>query len=167
MNFDDTAEVIDDTKEFRKTLSLFATGVAVASNIDGVGNICGITINSFSSLSLNPKLILFSMQVNSLRFKNFSIDQKFSMSFLASDQEEVSRVFSSYNNKRWREYISFSKDSGDSFVTGCLGYLVSILKKVYMEGDHYLLISEVVRHVVCNRKEPLVFFNSSYGCKKD
>ena len=80
-------------KEFRQTLGCYGTGVAVITLINETGRDVGVTINSFASVSLEPPLILFSMDNNSNIASLFSGSKKFVVNVLAHDQEKMAMNF--------------------------------------------------------------------------
>ena len=79
-----------DPTGFRRALSSFATGVAVVTTLDATGAKVGITINSFSSVSLDPPLVLWSIAEDSMSYGVFTIAEHFAVHVLSRQQQELS-----------------------------------------------------------------------------
>jgi flavin reductase (DIM6/NTAB) family NADH-FMN oxidoreductase RutF len=84
-----------DTLELRSALGTFATGVTVISIIDAEGKTQGMTVNSFTSVSLEPPLILWSLALNTPNFEPFHQAERFAVNVLAADQVAISERFAS------------------------------------------------------------------------
>ena len=82
-----------DARELRNVLSVFVTGVTVITTVDASGKAYGLTANSFSSVSLDPPLILWSQSLNAASFPVFRDAAHFAVSILADDQVEISNGF--------------------------------------------------------------------------
>ena len=80
-------------REFRDVLGLFATGVTVVTGISSDGIRLGATISSFSSVSLDPPLVLFSLSRRATAFKAWSGVENFAINILAEDQSAISTRF--------------------------------------------------------------------------
>ena len=83
-----------DVKEFRRVLGSFVTGVTVITTIDEQGKPHGLTANSFSSVSLDPPLVLWSQSITAPSHAVFRDAQRFVVNILADDQLEISNQFS-------------------------------------------------------------------------
>ena len=91
----------------RQALAKFATGVAIVSTIDNLGNPVGMTVNSFSSVSLNPPLVLWSIGNNQPSFDIFKNAVGYSVNILSKDQKDLCQLFSSPLENKF-EKIDFS-----------------------------------------------------------
>lgn len=152
-----------DTKEFRNALGQFPTGVTVVTTLDKEGNKVGMTANSFSSVSLDPMLVLWSIAKTSSSFDAFNETENFAIHVLSAEQKDVSNNFA-------------SKDCVDRFVTvnheeGIAG--VPILSDYnalfqceiearYEGGDHIIMVGRVVDFAT-KGSEPLVFHAGKYA----
>src|SRR5512140_1319967 len=83
-----------DTRDFRRALGQFATGVTVVTTVTGDGRRVGMTVNSFSSVSLDPPLVLWSIARNAVSFQDFTTATHFGVNVLAADQHHLSKQFS-------------------------------------------------------------------------
>lgn len=152
-----------DPIEFRNALGRFATGVCViTTNPEGVTPF-GMTVNSFASVSLDPALILWSIQKNSDCFDTFSKAETFAVNILSDDQQDISNQ---YAKKGEHDLVEGSFRQG---ATGCV-----VLKEAMSSfectidarhdgGDHVIIVGRV--HEMTNHpaeRNPLVFFSGKY-----
>ena len=145
---------------FRDALSRFATGVTVISTVDGVGNPSGLTVNSFSSLSLNPPLVQWSLATKAYCFRAFYDSQHFAISVLAAGQEEVSRVFTRPVDRF--AAVSVAKGSHDlPLVVGAAAWLECEKVHTFPGGDHTIFVGIVKRCETFDRM-PLIIWRSQY-----
>src|ERR1700727_2080624 len=91
-----------EQRELRTALGHYATGVAVVTTQTADGRPAGMTINSFSSLSLDPPLVLWCLQLSSDRFTTFAAAGYFAINVLAASQEQVARRFAARSAARFR-----------------------------------------------------------------
>ena len=150
-----------DRRDFRRALGQFATGVTVVTTRAGDGRPLGVTVNSFSSLSLNPPLVLWCLSRQAASLPDFVRASHFAINVLAADQHHLSRQFST---------PLADKFDGVDFAEGTAG--VPLLNKVtarflcrnvkqYDGGDHVIFIGEV-QNYECFEGEPLVFHSGRY-----
>src|SRR5579871_4479927 len=90
-----------DTRLFRRTCARFATGVTIVTVLDTLGHPHGMTVNSFSSVSLDPPLVLVSIDLKNAILGHFVSSSIFAISVLAEHQEDLSRRFSSASENRF------------------------------------------------------------------
>ena len=93
--------VVLDRRGFRNALSSFPTGVTVISTIGERGALIGLTANSFTSVSLDPPLVQFSLARRSPSLAAFENSKVFAVSVLATDQGELSNRFATPSNDKW------------------------------------------------------------------
>jgi flavin reductase (DIM6/NTAB) family NADH-FMN oxidoreductase RutF len=146
---------------YRRTCAKFATGITVVTVADEHGRPHGVTVNSFSSVSLQPPLVLVSIDLKNSLLGHFISCTSFAINVLAEDQEPLSHRFASANENRF-EGVSWSKaKSGSPLLDGAIAHLECSVARRFEVGDHTLLIGEVLRAGFHGGK-PLVFFDSSY-----
>jgi flavin reductase (DIM6/NTAB) family NADH-FMN oxidoreductase RutF len=150
-----------DPALYRRTCALFATGITVITTIEGSGHPHGMTVNSFSSVSLDPPLILVCIDLKNAILGHFLTSAWFAVNILAEDQEDVSRRFSSAAEKRFEGMEWSPGGSGVPLIPGALAHLECELTKTFEAGDHAVLIGEV-RQASFREGNPLVYFGSSY-----
>jgi flavin reductase (DIM6/NTAB) family NADH-FMN oxidoreductase RutF len=146
---------------YRRTCAQFATGITVVTTLDSEGRPHGMTVNSFSSVSLDPPLVLVSIDLRNAILGHFISSSWFAINILAEHQEELSRRFSSPSADRFREVNWHAGASGTPLLDGVLAQLECSVVKTFEVGDHTVLIGEVQRGGFSEGK-PLVYFDSGY-----
>ena len=145
---------------FKKTLSAFATGITVvATKYNSI--LYGKTINSFSSLSLSPPLILFSLDNKSSKLNIFQKSEKITINILSKKQKLISNNFAK-KNPDWQNIDYDLLKNGNPIIKNCVSNLdCKIIDKI-KKGDHIIFICQV-SHVINNDKlKPLIYYNSKY-----
>jgi len=143
---------------FRDTVGKFATGITIVS-IDYHGEILGMTVNAFMSVSLEPKLIAISIDEKASMYNKLQETQKFGLSILAEDQKEISMIYAKQMEKD-RE-ISYSMLDDIPVISDSIATLSCHVKDTAKAGDHMILIAEVTDLTV-KEKEPILFFGGEY-----
>ena len=154
---------IDAQRRFRNTLAMFATGVAVITAPRGEGVPVGITVASFNAVSLDPPLILFSVDRRCQSLGDLSATPRYAVNVLAEAQQDISNRFAKANSGKW-EGIDFSPRNGDSHVL-LPDALATFECEPYARhdgGDHVIFIGRVVRHKARQDGRPLIFFGGKY-----
>ena len=145
---------------FKKTLSAFATGITVVATKHN-SILYGKTINSFSSLSLSPPLVLFSLDKKSSKLNIFKDSNTVSINILSKNQKLISNNFAK-KNPSWGEVKYSTLNNGNPIIENCVSNLdCKIIDKI-KKGDHIIFICKVL-HVLNNTKlTPLIYYNSRY-----
>ena len=144
----------------RQALGRFATGVTVVTCRGDEGP-CGITANSFSSVSLEPPLVLWNIAKVSNSLQAYLDADYFAINVLAVDQEALSVHFAMSDHTRF-DGIDFSESAhGVPILPGTVACFECRTHQIHDCGDHYIIIGEVETHR-CNDKAPLLFFASQY-----
>jgi flavin reductase (DIM6/NTAB) family NADH-FMN oxidoreductase RutF len=148
--------------EFRKAMSLFATGVTIITTRQASGAPWGFTANAFSSVSLNPPLVLFCVGNGGDSFAAVNSAEYFAVNFLSDGQENLSRRFAARLPERF-EGVRFTEGSGGApLLEGCLGWVQCRKVAVHAAGDHVIVVAEVLQ-AAFGEGNPLLFFRSAYG----
>jgi len=150
-----------DPQMFRRTCSIFATGVTVTTVLDSDGRPHGITLNSFTSVSLFPPLILVCIDKRSQVMQHFRIGTTFGVNVLREGQEELSRRFSRHGPDRFQDIPWRPGNTGIPLLESVLATIECLLAELNEAGDHWIVIGEVL-HADCSDGNPLAFFRSSY-----
>ncbi len=150
-----------DARIFRRTCAQFATGITVVTTLDGHGHPHGMTVNSFSSVSLEPPLVLVSIDLRNAILGHFISTEWFAINILAEHQEHLSRRFSTATENRFVDVEWSAGISGMPLLAGVLAHLECSVVRTFEAGDHTVLIGEV-RSAAWHEGTPLVYFNSSY-----
>lgn len=149
-----------DTRAFRQCLARYATGVAVITT-EVEGERAGIAANSFSSLSLDPPLVLWSLGRASRSMPAFARSTHFAVNVLSHEQLPVSQAFSSRAADKFTGFRWIEGMGGAPLLAGSIATLECKVERVIEAGDHILFIGEVLRF----RHEegtPLVFVQGRY-----
>lgn len=146
----------------RDVLGKFATGVAIATATSRAGAPCGITINSFASVSLQPPLVLFSVDASLQSYPAFDEAEGFAINILARDQLGLSVRFARRGEDKWAGVACRPGRHGGVVVQGSLVALDCAAHAKHREGDHLILIGRVVDVISGGGEGPLLFFAGSY-----
>jgi flavin reductase (DIM6/NTAB) family NADH-FMN oxidoreductase RutF len=133
-----------DTSEFRRALGAFVTGVTVVTTIQPDGSPRGFTANSFTSVSLDPALILVCIAKKASSHPVFSETQRFAVSVLAEDQRPVSGVFASKSADKFAQVAWHARRTGGPVMDGAAASFDCETHQVMDAGDHIILIGRVV-----------------------
>jgi flavin reductase (DIM6/NTAB) family NADH-FMN oxidoreductase RutF len=149
-------------RELRDVFGAFATGVTVVTTVDGQGAYQGVTANSFSSLSLDPPLVLWSQALGARSFPAFRDARHFLVNILAADQLEVSRRFAASGPDKFAGLTVQRVQTGLPALPGCCAWLECRKVGMHPGGDHMIHIGEVLSFAH-HPRPPLVFFRGRYG----
>ena len=151
-----------DQRELRNVLGAFVTGVTIITTVDGDGKPRGVTANSFSSVSLDPPLVLWSQALTSSSYPVFRDATRFVVNILAEEQVELSRRFSSSKIVDKFEGVSHRRGLGNiPILDGCSAFLECKAFAAYPGGDHVVYLGEVENFERSARK-PLAFHGGRY-----
>lgn len=151
-----------DQRVFRNALGRFATGVAVVTTRDPDGAPVGVTVNSFSSVSLDPPLVLFCLDRSASGLRSFLESTRFAVNILGEDQREISRRFSGPWAERWTGVGYDSGVTGSPLLHGCLANLDCVLVATHDGGDHVILVGRV-EQLSETVGRPLLYYSGGYG----
>lgn len=147
---------------FRDALGFFATGVAVITARVGDDKL-GTTVSSFNSVSLNPRLVLFSLARASLGLDKWKAASAFAISVLDEEQFSVSNRFAKAGSNKWSGLDICYAENGAPLPPGAIVHFECRPYACYDGGDHDIFVCEVDRYCVHHpRRQPLVFFSGKY-----
>jgi flavin reductase (DIM6/NTAB) family NADH-FMN oxidoreductase RutF len=118
-------------------------------------------VNSFSSVSLEPPLVLVSIDLRNAILGHFISSSWFAINILAEHQEHLSRRFSTASEDRFVDVDWHAGASGTPILDGALAYLECSVVRTFEAGDHTVLIGEV-RQAGYREGKPLIYFDSGY-----
>ena len=151
--------------EFRQTLGAFATGVTVITT-RGESHDYGMTATAFSSVSLDPPLILVCVQTGVQGAELIPANGVFAVNILSSEQEPISNYFASRDRPRGRDAFAEIPHrelaSGAPVIDGVAAFVDCRLVASHEEGDHLIFIGEVLAVGVEPEVEPLIFPGGGY-----
>ena len=146
--------------KFKKTLSTFATGITVvATKYNSI--LYGKTINSFSSLSLSPPLVLFSLDNKSSKLDIFKKSETITINILSKKQQLISNNFAK-KSPDWKNIEYDSLKNGNPIIKNCVSNLdCKIIDKI-KKGDHVIFICQVYEVINNDKLKPLIYYKSKY-----
>lgn len=151
-----------DSREFRNTLGQFATGVTVITT-QYKGQLIGLTANAFSSLSLDPPLILFCIDNKSGSKQAFEKDAPFGVNILQKDQDEDCWRFAKRSEDKFQGAFYYLSEDGVPLLKDNLATIECTVENVVEGGDHQIIIGGVKAASYDDQKEPLLFFRGKLG----
>ena len=150
-----------DPRDFRNALGTFATGVAVVTTVSTDGVPIGLTCNSFSSVSLHPALVLWSLSLRSPNLSNFLQAPHFAINVLAADQQAISQRFAQPHVNKFEGVACTEGALGVPLVADAAAHLECRNETRYYSGDHVIFIGHVL-HYSYRDCAPLVFCRGRY-----
>lgn len=151
-----------DAKAIRKALGQFATGVTVVTTQTPQGMPLGLTVNSFSTLSLEPPLVLWSLRLSSTLLPHFEAQGRFAVNVLAAGQSPLSQRFaSSVQMDKFALTPHDINEEGFVLLHGASAWFECQTVSAQEFGDHRLLIAKVMRFSQSGHL-PLVFHDGQY-----
>ena len=151
-----------DPAEFKDALGCFATGITVVTAVGPRGKLIGITANSFNSVSLDPPLILFSLNRRAYSLRAFLSTQTFAVNVLREDQEALSQNFAQALEDKWSGVDYETWDTGCPILTDALASFECKIRHTYHGGDHVIFVGEVLRLTHDPEGRPLLFYRGRY-----
>ena len=150
-----------DPRDFRNALGQFATGVTVVTTRNSAGEPIGLTANSFSSVSLSPPLVLWSLSLRSPNLPNFLQATHFAINVLARDQIALSQRFSKPMPNKFEGIACTDSASGIPLLTGTSAHFECRTEARHYSGDHVIFIGHVLHYSHADR-EALGYYRGRY-----
>jgi flavin reductase (DIM6/NTAB) family NADH-FMN oxidoreductase RutF len=147
---------------FKEVMGNYPTGVTVVTTTDGVGKPVGLTVNSFASVSLDPLMILWSIDHKVSTIKSFVEGSKFAVHILAGDQQELCKIFASKNVDRFSQCNWDFSENQLPIIDGAFAVLECKTFKTVEAGDHTILIGELI-NIQKDDKEPMLYHRRHFG----
>ncbi|WP_089751123.1 flavin reductase family protein [Halobacillus alkaliphilus] len=147
-----------DNRMFRTAMGKFATGVTViVSEVEG--QVHGMTANAFMSVSLDPKLVLISIDKKAKMNEVIEKSNQFTVNILSGDQKEMSMIFAGQIKED--KQVKFETVEGLPVIEDALVSLVCNVYQSHEAGDHTLYVGEVI-NLNLQDGEPLAFYEGKY-----
>ena len=147
--------------EFRHALGRFASGVTVVTSKDADGNLHGITVSAFCSVSLEPPLILVCIAVNTGSHHALTETDSFVVNILREDQQHISDRFASFLHSKFETVNHHAGIDGLPVLEDALANLECRLINSHPNGDHTIFVGRIERADI-NEGKPLVYWHGSY-----
>lgn len=148
-------------RHFRDVLGRFASGVTVVTSISG-GQPVGMTAQSFTSVSLNPPLVLFCPAKTSQAWPAMQRAGFFCVNLLAQGQDEMSNRFARRGEDKFADVGWSPASTGAPLLDGVLGWVDCTVYAVHEAGDHYVVIGQVEDMGISEAPHPLLFYRGAY-----
>ncbi len=150
-----------DPRAFRRALGNFATGVTIMTAAAG-GRRVGVTANSFNSVSLEPALILWSIDKHSTSYEVFNDASHFAVNILAADQIDLSNQFARHSEDKFAGIEPETGAGGAPLLGDCAARFQCEMHQQVDGGDHWILIGKVVAFDDLGRA-PLLYHQGVYS----
>ena len=145
----------------REALGNFVTGVTVVTTRNG-DELHGLTANSFTSVSLDPPLVLFSLSRTADCFDAFEQTDAFAINVLRADQETLSSRFATKDIDKWSGVEWRSGHGECPLLDGAIATFECRVTARHEGGDHVIYVGEVIQFDHCPEWDPLAFFRGRY-----
>lgn len=151
-----------DEMSIRGAMSEFTTGVTIIATEDE-GEKYGFACQSFSSLSLTPPMVLFTVMKTSRTWPHVQNTGRFSVNVLAEDQEEISAAFGRRNGEKFKMGKWTRSELGNPLLYGCSVWIDCTVVDVYEGGDHWIVTADIVSIGKREEINPLIYHRGSYA----
>lgn len=155
-----------DNRILRECLGSFPTGVTIVTTRSAEGRPVGLTANSFSSVSLDPPLVLWCLARLSDSFAHFEHTRRFAINVLGAGQQDIAERFASQVIDRFQSIEWDSGDKGLPLIGGAVATLECHTHAMHDGGDHLIIVGEVTG-LAANGGQPLVFLRGQYTAAPD
>ncbi|WP_413376714.1 flavin reductase family protein [Alkalihalobacillus sp. 1P02AB] len=153
---------LSQVDRFKEVMGNYPTGVTVVTTNDDKGVPYGLTVNSFASVSLEPLLILWSIDHRVSSLETFKKTEKFAVHVLAAEQQDICRLFASKEKERFNSCEWKVSDLGLPIISGVYATLQCKKFKQIEAGDHTILIGEVL-DINIKEQEPMLYHRRKFG----
>ena len=150
-----------DKQEFRRVLGHFAAGVTIITTVGDDGKPYGLTATAFTSVSLEPPLVLVCVDKRAESHPHFHVSRVFAVNFLAADQQELSRRFAVSGGDKFTDGPTPPGCHRCPVLADVLGHLECRTTDICEGGDHTIFIGEV-EAADAREGEPLLYFRGAY-----
>ena len=151
-----------DTRAFRQALGLFATGITVVTAAGPEDEPVGLTVNSFSSVSLAPPLILFSVDRQARSLGMLEAAAGYGISVLSAEQRALSDRFARLGGDKWAGVSAHPGHADAPLIRDAMATFECKPYATYDGGDHVIFVARVLRFQGNDERAPLVFFRGRY-----
>jgi 3-hydroxy-9,10-secoandrosta-1,3,5(10)-triene-9,17-dione monooxygenase reductase component len=152
-----------EPRTLRQVCGMFVTGVTVITT-GAPGQGTGTTVNSFTSVSLEPPLVLFCLHNRSRLHETLRASGGFAVNFLAGWQEPLARAFAGRNTADFADVPHHYTSVGVPVLSDALAFLSCRITNRFDGGDHAIILGEVAElGMPCRGQEPLIFFRGLFG----
>lgn len=151
-----------DTRALRNALGRFVTGIAIVTAIDPDGHPIGLTVNSFSAVSLQPALVLWCLDNSSHNLEAFRKASHHAINILSADQQDLSNRFATWPVDRFAGLPWQAGAGGAPLFPACCASFEVANETAYLAGDHTIFIGRVEKFSETPDLAPLLFHAGQY-----
>ncbi|MEM3638147.1 MAG: flavin reductase family protein [Conexivisphaerales archaeon] len=152
-----------EAEQLKDVMRVYPQGVTVITTSIN-GSLYGMTASSFTSVSLQPPLILVAISKSTKLHEVFTSARVFAVNLLAEDQKSVSDRFAGRENVKDRfKGIKFDLVEGCPIIKGVRAYLLCSIWSTYEAGDHTLLLGQVMKGARVSNRRPLAYYQQQYA----
>jgi flavin reductase (DIM6/NTAB) family NADH-FMN oxidoreductase RutF len=151
-----------DSRALRNALGRFATGVTIVTAIDPDGHPIGLTVNSFTAVSLDPALVLWCLDNNSHNLAAFRRASHHVINVLADDQIDLSNRFATWPADRFTALPWQPGKGGAPILPNCCATFEMANTTQHLAGDHTIFIGMVEKFSEVAERQPLLFYAGQY-----
>ena len=151
-----------DETGLRRALGHFATGITVVTTRDHQRRPRAITVSAFSSLSLDPPLVLFCLGRSAFHFKVFADAKAFAINVLSADQEALSARFAREAEDAFADLAVTELATGSPILKQCPAALDCETEAIHEAGDHLIIVGRVTAIDRPGGSDPLIYYRGAY-----
>lgn len=149
--------------DLRAVMRHFASHVTVVTSALDSGELFGLTITAFTSVSLEPPLVLICVRNESSATELFKKSRRFCVNILAENQRTIAEKFSLTGDAgRFIDLDYYLGKGGSPIIRGCLGFIDCKITREFVEGDHTIFFGQAL-DVQGEEKRPLLYLNRNYA----
>lgn len=163
MNLSTPSPAALDPRTLRDVFGRYATGVAVVTTTCADGRPIGVTVNSFTSVSLDPPLVLFCLLLSANNLERWRVAQHFTINVLTEQQVEQSNAFARPNLASWDGVPHGRGDNGCPRLNGALATIECTLHQQIEAGDHLVIVGRVTQCEGQGEAAPLLYYRGRYA----
>jgi flavin reductase (DIM6/NTAB) family NADH-FMN oxidoreductase RutF len=152
----------NDQRALRDALGCFATGVTVVTTQTCTGEPVGVTVNAFSSVSLDPPLLLFCLDRQAYSLPSFRAARNFCVNVLSEAQQGLSVQFAEAGRQKWSNVPYRLGESACPLIEGALATFECGVEQVVDGGDHVVFFGRIQRAMATREGKPLLFYRGRY-----
>ncbi|MGE4371528.1 MAG: flavin reductase family protein [Xanthobacter sp.] len=151
-----------DARAFRNALGHFATGISIVTARGSEGDVIGMTMTSFNSVSLDPPLVLFSVARSAYSLPAMLNAQSYGVNLLDSNQQHLSDRFARASSDKWADVAYACSPHGAPLLENALAHFECAPYAHHDGGDHVIFLARVLRFATAQEGGPLIFFRGGY-----
>jgi flavin reductase (DIM6/NTAB) family NADH-FMN oxidoreductase RutF len=156
-----------DSRAFRDALGQFATGVAVVTARAPGGETVALTVNSFASVSLEPPLVLWSLDKHSDRFQAFMQARHFAVNVLSDECLALSQRLARKGERHLLDEPHFDGEHDQALLERALAHFECAVEARHEAGDHVIFVGRVLSFRHNPERKPLLFYRGRYRALSD